>query len=110
MVARGLDASPTHEVLIEESVLGWKEFEMEVMRDRADNCIVVCSIENFDPMGVHTGDSITVAPAHDAHRQGVPAHARRVASRSSARSASRPAARTSSSRSTPTTAGCSSSR
>jgi carbamoyl-phosphate synthase large subunit len=63
IVARGLDASPTSEVLLEESVLGWKEFEMEVVRDRLDNCIIVCSIENFDPMGVHTGDSITVAPA-----------------------------------------------
>jgi carbamoyl-phosphate synthase large subunit len=63
IVERGLDLSPTHEVLIEESVLGWKEFEMEVVRDRADNCIIVCSIENIDPMGVHTGDSITVAPA-----------------------------------------------
>jgi carbamoyl-phosphate synthase large subunit len=63
IVARGLDASPTHEVLVEESVLGWKEYEMEVVRDRADNCIIVCSIENLDPMGVHTGDSITVAPA-----------------------------------------------
>ncbi|MBM3517180.1 MAG: carbamoyl-phosphate synthase large subunit [Alphaproteobacteria bacterium] len=62
-VARGIDASPTQEVLIEESVLGWKEYEMEVVRDRNDNCIVVCSIENVDPMGVHTGDSITVAPA-----------------------------------------------
>jgi carbamoyl-phosphate synthase large subunit len=60
---RGLEASPTHELLIEESLIGWKEFEMEVVRDRADNCIIVCSIENFDPMGVHTGDSITVAPA-----------------------------------------------
>jgi len=60
---RGLDASPTQELLIEESVLGWKEFEMEVVRDRRDNCIIVCSIENLDPMGVHTGDSITVAPA-----------------------------------------------
>jgi len=60
---RGLEASPTKELLIEESLLGWKEFEMEVVRDRADNCIIVCSIENFDPMGVHTGDSITVAPA-----------------------------------------------
>ena len=59
---RGLDLSPTRELLIEESVLGWKEFEMEVVRDRNDNCIIVCSIENFDPMGVHTGDSITVAP------------------------------------------------
>jgi carbamoyl-phosphate synthase large subunit len=63
IVERGLDASPTNEVLIEESVLGWKEFEMEVVRDRADNAIIVCSIENVDPMGVHTGDSITVAPA-----------------------------------------------
>ena len=63
IVERGIDASPTSEVLIEESVLGWKEFEMEVVRDRADNCIVVCSIENIDPMGVHTGDSITIAPA-----------------------------------------------
>ena len=63
IVERGLDASPTHQVLIEESVLGWKEFEMEVVRDKADNCIIVCSIENVDPMGVHTGDSITVAPA-----------------------------------------------
>src|SRR6476620_2381887 len=60
---RGLDASPTHELLIEESVIGWKEFEMEVVRDKADNCIIICSIENLDPMGVHTGDSITVAPA-----------------------------------------------
>lgn len=63
IVARGLDLSPVSEVLIEESLLGWKEFEMEVMRDRADNCVIVCSIENVDPMGVHTGDSITVAPA-----------------------------------------------
>jgi carbamoyl-phosphate synthase large subunit len=60
---RGLDASPTKELLIEESVIGWKEFEMEVVRDRMDNCIIICSIENLDPMGVHTGDSITVAPA-----------------------------------------------
>ena len=63
IVERGIDASPTSEVLIEESVLGWKEFEMEVVRDKNDNCIIVCSIENLDPMGVHTGDSITVAPA-----------------------------------------------
>src|SRR3990170_2566993 len=63
IVQRGLDASPTSEVLIEESVLGWKEYEMEVVRDKDDNCIIVCSIENIDPMGVHTGDSITVAPA-----------------------------------------------
>ena len=63
IVEKGLDASPTAEVLIEESVLGWKEYEMEVVRDHADNCIIICSIENVDPMGVHTGDSITVAPA-----------------------------------------------
>src|SRR2546423_807008 len=62
IAVRGLDLSPVHEVLIEESLVGWKEFEMEVMRDWMDNCVVVCSIENFDPMGVHTGDSITVAP------------------------------------------------
>ncbi len=62
IVSRGLDLSPVTEVLIEESLLGWKEFEMEVMRDRADNCVIICSIENLDPMGVHTGDSITVAP------------------------------------------------
>ena len=63
IVERGIDASPTSEVLIEESVLGWKEYEMEVVRDKNDNCIIICSIENLDPMGVHTGDSITVAPA-----------------------------------------------
>ena len=63
IIASGLAASPTMEVLVEESVLGWKEFEMEVVRDKADNCIIICSIENIDPMGVHTGDSITVAPA-----------------------------------------------
>ena len=63
IVNRGLELSPTSEVLVEESVLGWKEFEMEVVRDTADNCIIVCSIENLDPMGIHTGDSITVAPA-----------------------------------------------
>ncbi|MET0629251.1 MAG: carbamoyl-phosphate synthase large subunit [Xanthobacteraceae bacterium] len=63
IVERGIDASPTNEVLIEESVLGWKEFEMEVVRDKNDNCIIICSIENLDPMGVHTGDSITIAPA-----------------------------------------------
>ena len=61
--ARGLDLSPTHELLIDESLIGWKEYEMEVVRDKNDNCIIVCSIENFDPMGIHTGDSITVAPA-----------------------------------------------
>ncbi|MFC4348072.1 carbamoyl-phosphate synthase large subunit [Kordiimonas lipolytica] len=63
IVRAGLDASPTNEVLVEESILGWKEYEMEVVRDKADNCIIVCSIENVDPMGVHTGDSITIAPA-----------------------------------------------
>jgi len=63
IVGRGLDMSPTTEVLLEESLLGWKEYEMEVVRDQADNCIIICAIENFDPMGVHTGDSITVAPA-----------------------------------------------
>src|SRR5437763_12556322 len=63
ILSRGLDLSPVHEVLIEESVLGWKEYELEVMRDLADNVIIICSIENFDPMGVHTGDSINVDPA-----------------------------------------------
>jgi len=63
ITAEGLKLSPTTEVLLEESLLGWKEFEMEVVRDSKDNCIIVCSIENLDPMGVHTGDSITVAPA-----------------------------------------------
>ena len=63
MAGAGLAASPVHEVLIEESVLGWKEYELELMRDRHDNVVVVCSIENIDPMGVHTGDSVTVAPA-----------------------------------------------
>ena len=62
IVERGIDLSPVSEVLIEESLLGWKEFEMEVIRDKADNCVIICSIENLDPMGVHTGDSITVAP------------------------------------------------
>src|SRR5258705_4596075 len=63
VVQAGLSISPVHEVLIEESVLGWKEFELEVMRDHKDNVVIICSIENFDPMGIHTGDSITVAPA-----------------------------------------------
>jgi carbamoyl-phosphate synthase large subunit len=63
MIRQGLYDSPVHEVLVEESVLGWKEYELEVMRDRHDNCVMVCSIENLDAMGVHTGDSITVAPA-----------------------------------------------
>ena len=78
IVQAGLDASPTTEVLVEESVLGWKEYEMEVIRDKADNCIIVCSIENIDPMGVHTGDSITVAPALTLDRQGIPADAQRL--------------------------------
>lgn len=60
---RGLNASPSHEVLIEKAVLGWKEYELEVMKDSNDNFVVICTVENFDPMGVHTGDSITVAPA-----------------------------------------------
>ena len=63
LAGRGIDLSPVHEILVEESVIGWKEFELEVMRDCADNFVVICSIENIDPMGVHTGDSITVAPA-----------------------------------------------
>ena len=70
MIKRGLDLSPVTEVLVEESLLGWKEYEMEVMRDRADNCVIICSIENFDPMGVHTGDSIVVAPSQTlSHRE-----------------------------------------
>ena len=106
----GLDASPTTEVLLEESILGWKEYELEVMRDKADNVVIVCSIENLDPMGVHTGDSITVAPAMtltDREYQRLRDIGDR---RSSARSASTPAAATSSSRSTRPTAGSSSSR
>ena len=79
IVERGIDASPTDEVLIEESVLGWKEFEMEVVRDKKDNCIIVCSIENLDPMGVHTGDFDHRRPGADADRQGIPDHARRLA-------------------------------
>ena len=63
IVATGLAASPVNSVLVEESIIGWKEYEMEVVRDKADNCIIICSIENIDPMGIHTGDSITVAPA-----------------------------------------------
>ncbi len=78
IVERGIDASPTNEVLIEESVLGWKEYEMEVVRDKKDNCIIICSIENFDPMGIHTGDSITIAPALTLDRQRIPDHARRL--------------------------------
>ncbi len=68
IVAHGLEASPIGQVLLDESVIGWGEFELEVMRDGADNVVIVCSIENVDPMGVHTGDSVTVAPAADAHR------------------------------------------
>ena len=78
IVERGLALSPVNEVLIEESLVGWKEFEMEVMRDRADNCVVICSIENFDPMGVHTGDSITVAPAQTLTDKEYPDDARRL--------------------------------
>ena len=63
LVQVGLEASPTHEIFVEESIAGWKEFELEVMRDSKDNVVIICSIENLDPMGVHTGDSITVAPA-----------------------------------------------
>jgi carbamoyl-phosphate synthase large subunit len=80
---RGLDLSPVHEVLIEESVVGWKEYELEVMRDRADNFVVICSIENFDPMGIHTGDSVTVAPAQtltDREYQAMRNAARRIIS------------------------------
>ena len=100
IVERGIDASPTSEVLIEESVLGWKEFEMEVVRDKADNCIIVCSIENIDPMGVHTGDSITIAPALTLTDKEYQIMRDASLARVCARSASRPAARTCSSRST----------
>ena len=62
LTKKGINLSPVDEILVEESLIGWKEYEMEVMRDKADNCVIICSIENFDPMGVHTGDSITVAP------------------------------------------------
>ena len=90
ILARGLDLSPVHECLIEESVLGWKEYELEVMRDLADNVIIICSIENFDPMGVHTGDSITVAPAQTLTDREYQRCATRR-SRSFAKSALRPA-------------------
>ena len=110
IVERGLDLSPTTEVLIEESVLGWKEYEMEVVRDKADNCIIICSIENIDPMGVHTGDSITVAPALTLTDKEYQRMRTRPRSTCCARSASRPAARTCSSRSIPPTAAWSSSR
>jgi carbamoyl-phosphate synthase large subunit len=76
ILSRGLDLSPVHECLLEESVLGWKEYELEVVRDLKDNVVIICSIENFDPMGVHTGDSITVAPGADVDRPRVPADAR----------------------------------
>ena len=88
IVERGMDASPTDEVLVEESVLGWKEFEMEVVRDKKDNCIIICSIENIDPMGVHTGDFDHRRPGFDADRQGIPGHARRL-DRGSARNRGR---------------------
>ena len=78
IIERGLDASPTHSVLVEESVLGWKEFEMEVVRDHADNCIIICSIENVDPMGVHTGELDHGGSGADAHRQRIPDHAQRL--------------------------------
>ena len=100
----GLDCSPSHEILIEQSVEGWKEFELEVMRDSANNVVIVCPIENLDPMGVHTGDSITVAPAQtltDKEYQIM----RDARCASSAKSASTPAAPTSSLRSIPKTAG-----
>ena len=109
IVAGGLDASPTSEVLVEERVLGWKEFEMEVVRDRADNCIIVCSIENVDPMGIHTGNRVTVAPAltlTDREYQRM----RDASIAVCARSASTPADRTCSSRSTRPTAAWSLSR
>ncbi len=77
IIERGIDASPTNEVLVEESVVGWKEFEMEVVRDKADNCIIVCSIENIDPMGVHTGDFDHRRPGADPDRQGISDNARR---------------------------------
>jgi carbamoyl-phosphate synthase large subunit len=99
----GLDASPVSQILVEQSLLGWKEYELEVMRDLADNVVIICSIENLDPMGVHTGDSITVAPAQTLTDKSTSACAM-PRSKSSARSASRPAAPTFSLRSTPTTA------
>ena len=106
----GLDASPITEILIEKSIAGWKEYELEVMRDRADNCVIICSIENLDPMGVHTGDSITVAPAQTLTDVEYQADARRGLRRACGGWGWRPAARTSSSPSTRDTAGRSSSR
>ena len=99
LAAAGLAASPISEILIERSIAGWKEYELEVMRDRADNCVVVCSIENFDPMGVHTGDSITVAPAQTLSDVEYQTSAT-PPSPASAASGSRPVAPTSSSPST----------
>ena len=89
LAQRGLDLSPTHEILIEESVIGWKEFELEVMRDLKDNVVIICSIENFDPMGVHTGDSVTVAPVQTLDRQRISASCGTQPSRSFARWASK---------------------
>jgi len=109
VAGRGLDLSPVHEILVEESVIGWKEFELEVMRDVADNFVVVCSIENIDPMGVHTGDSVTVAPAltlTDKEYSGCAIWR----GGSSGASVSRPGGRTSSLRSIPTTVASSPSR
>ncbi len=103
ILERGLALSPVHEVLIEESVLGWKEFELEVMRDLADNVIIICSIENFDPMGVHTGDSITVAPAQTLTRPRIPDDARCARFAACGRSAWIRAGRMCSSRSIPST-------
>jgi carbamoylphosphate synthase large subunit len=97
IITRGLDLSPVSEVLIEESLLGWKEFEMEVMRDRADNCVVICSIENLDPHGRAHRRLDHRRPDPDPHRPRIPDHARRLVRRASARSAWKPAARTSSS-------------
>ncbi len=109
MAGDGLAASPSANVLIEESIYGWKEYELELMRDGHDNVVVVCSIENFDPMGVHTGDSVTVAPAMtltDREYQTM----RTLGIEILREVASTPAAATSSSPSTPKTAGSSSSR
>ena len=110
LAAAGLAASPIGEILVEESIAGWKEFELEVMRDRADNCVIICSIENVDPMGVHTGDSITVAPAQTLTDVEYQRDARRRVRRASAASASRPAGPTCSSPSTRSPGARSSSR
>ena len=103
IIASGLAASPISQVLVEESIVGWKEFEMEVVRDKADNCIIVCSIENVDPMGVHTGDSITVAPALTLTDKEYQVLRNASIAASCARSVSIPAAPTSNSPSTRTT-------